>query len=140
MSISCKDIVESFKNFKVKAITQNSNGAVSVWSTSKVEYTYWHWDLAKKAEGSGKGYLIGQFEITEFVGKDARRCLYVVKGGTDYSSLIGTLCVFWNDDGGSLIDVLMCVTDNLSFKSKQGSVWDHCRPLKYDEIKAIKEN
>lgn len=140
MSISCKDIAESFKSFKVKAITQGSKGAVSVWNTSKVEYTYCVWDLAKEAKSLGKEYLIGHFEITEFVGKDARDCLYVVKDDTDYSSLIGTLCVFWNDDEDSLLDVLVSVTDNnLRFKSKQGSVWDHCRPLKFDEIKAIKE-
>lgn len=139
MSISCKDIVDSFKNFKVKAITKSAFDKVCVWDTCKVEYSHCEWDRTNVLE-DGKTYTLGKLEITEFVGKKPEECIYIVEEPVDYSKWVGKLCWFWDVFEENKMIGILSFESNEKFKDEHGIGFQNCRPVKPDEVKFVKED
>lgn len=142
MSISCKDLIESFKLFDVKAVTMDANGLVTLWSNSEVQYTDYCWKL--KLGISGRYMLFGKLEVTEFMNKQPEECLCTVEEPEEYAEWIGKLCWFWNDDREQKdISILNEVEINdsiLPFGNYHDCWYQHCRPVKTDEVEFVKED
>lgn len=144
MSISCKDLIESFKDFKVKAITMDANGLVILWDTSEVKYTSYHWKL--KMGVSGRSMLLGDFEVTEFMNKASHACLYIAEEADEFNKWIGRVCWFWTRYTGEdkALGILEAVSvdnkGNQLFKDLNCGEYYHCRPAKLHEVKFVKED
>lgn len=134
MSISCRDLASSFKEFKVKAIVKQPNGMIILSSSDKIEYLYGGWSYTAFA-----GMCIGKFEIEEFIGKKPEECIYIVK---DYNKLKGKICWFWDDfEWNKFIAFLDEIDFNkpYPFKNSKGACFKNCRPVKPDEVEFVEE-
>lgn len=136
MSISAKEIAESYKGFKVKAVTQK-NDCITLYEF-KPE---WDEETETYQPIEGRVYIFFDMEITEFIGKEAKDCIYVLE---EPEKWIGRLCWLWDEDDVEdrrvSVGVLKGITSGGKYlDSYHTASWSHCRPVKPDEVQFVEE-
>lgn len=142
MSISAKLIAESYKGFKVKAVTKDYDDTIVVYD-DKPSFVKGEWRCNPEYVHAQS---LGKLEITEFIGKEAKDCIYVVEETPDYEKWFGKLCWFSDTkfvDGNTHIGVLRMYEPDSDFpfieKQDTGFSWVFCRPVRRDEVQFVED-
>lgn len=147
MSIKCIDIINSFKEFKVRAITKSDDGYIIIWNTKNIKYSKEEgiWDYCSEKPKYAH-HILGVFDIEEFINKNPEECIFTHDWDINYDKLIGYVCWFWDRNGEKKeLGILEShfidhkYSQERSFRMLNGCLYNNCIPVAKDELKFYEE-